>query len=145
MANIQLSLEIIKLNLILLRVPLQPIVVKCPKRTQYMGILTSQEIGRRLREFRKRRGLTQEQLAVMIDVTFQQIQKYESGFTRLNTDKLQVVAQALSVPVSAFFDDDKTDVRLLSPEEIRLVEGFRTLSSTDKREFVLSSLSKDSV
>jgi len=109
-----------------------------------MGILTSKEIGERLRELRKRRGFTQEQLAVMVDVTFQQIQKYENGFTRLNTDKLQAVAQALSVPVSAFFDDDKGDERLLSPQELKLVEGFRSLSSQDKREFVLSSLSKDS-
>lgn len=109
-----------------------------------MGILTSKEIGERLREFRKRRGLTQEQLAVMVDVTFQQIQKYESGFTRLNTDKLQAVAEALSVPVSSFFDNNKGDVRLLSSQELELVEGFRALSSRDKREFVLSSLSKSS-
>jgi transcriptional regulator with XRE-family HTH domain len=109
-----------------------------------MGILTSKEIGERLREFRKRRGLTQEQLAVMVDVTFQQIQKYESGFTRLNTDKLQAVAQALDVPVSAFFDDGDGNERLLSPQELALVEGFRALTSPDKREFVLGSLSKDS-
>jgi transcriptional regulator with XRE-family HTH domain len=107
-----------------------------------MGILTSQEIGGRLREFRKRRGLTQEQLAVMVDVTFQQIQKYENGFTRLNTDKLQAVAQALDVPVAAFFDDKEGNERLLSPQELSLVEGFRALSSQDKRDFVLDSLSK---
>lgn len=107
-----------------------------------MGILTSQEIGEKLREFRKKRGLTQEQLAAMVDVTFQQIQKYESGFTRLNTDKLQAIAQALSVPVSAFFDDDNADERRLSEQEKKLVEGFRALSSQDKREFVLASLSK---
>ena len=127
-----------------MRVPLQLIVVMCPKRTHAMGILTSKEIGERLREFRKRRGLTQEQLAVMVDVTFQQVQKYESGFTRLNTDKLQAVAQALSVPVSAFFEDDKGNERLLSPQELKLVEGFRALSSHDKREFVLDSLFKSS-
>jgi len=107
-----------------------------------MGILTNMEIGERLREFRKRRGLTQEQLAVMVDVTFQQIQIYENGFTRLNTDKLQAIAQALSVPVSAFFDEDKGDERLLSPQELELVKGFRALSSEDKREFVLDSLTK---
>ncbi len=109
-----------------------------------MGIISSKEIGERLRVIRKRRGLTQEQLAVMVDVTFQQIQKYESGFTRLNTDKLQAVAKALDVPVSAFFDDGVGSERLLSPQELELVEGFRALTSPDKREFVLNSLSKDS-
>lgn len=109
-----------------------------------MRVLSSQEIGGRLRAFRKRRGLTQEQLAVMVDVTFQQIQKYENGFTRLNTDKLQAVAQALNVPVSSFFDDEDGNERLLSAQELELVEGFRALSSPDKRDFVLRSLSKSS-
>lgn len=107
-----------------------------------MGILTSREIGERLREFRKRRGLTQEQLAVMVDVTFQQIQKYENGFTRLNTDKLQAVAQALSVPISAFFDDDNGEERLLSEQERKLIMGFRSLNSSEVREFLARSLLK---
>ena len=109
-----------------------------------MGILTSREIGERLREFRKRRGLTQEQLAVMVEVTFQQIQKYESGFTRLNTDKLQAIAQALSIPSSAFFDDNNAEERLLSDQERKLVSGFRSLASSEVREFLVSQLLKSS-
>ncbi len=107
-----------------------------------MGIMISQEIGERLRQFRKRRGLTQEQLAVMVEVTFQQIQKYENGSTRLNTDKLQAVAEALSVPVAAFFEEDKGDERLLSTEEMRLVNAFRALANPEVREFVLCCLAK---
>ena len=109
-----------------------------------MGILTSREIGERMRELRKRRGLTQEQLAEIVDVTFQQIQKYENGSNRLNADKLQTIAQALSVPVSAFFDDDKGDERLLSEQERKLVDGFRSLSSSDVREFLVDRLLKSS-
>ena len=109
-----------------------------------MGILTSREIGGRMRELRKRRGLTQEQLAEIVDVTFQQIQKYENGSNRLNADKLQTIAQALSVPVSAFFDDDKGDERLLSEQERKLVDGFRSLSSSDVREFLVDRLLKSS-
>ena len=107
-----------------------------------MGILTSREIGEKMREFRKRRGLTQEQLAVMVDVTFQQIQKYENGSTRMNTDKLQSVAKALSVPVSAFFADDNSDERLLSDQEILLIQRFRALSNVEMREFIVNSLAK---
>jgi len=97
-----------------------------------------------MRELRKRRGLTQEQLAEIVDVTFQQIQKYENGSNRLNADKLQTIAQALSVPVSAFFDDDKGDERLLSEQERKLVDGFRSLSSSDVREFLVDRLLKSS-
>lgn len=109
-----------------------------------MGILTSREIGERMRELRKRRGLTQEQLAEIVDVTFQQIQKYENGSNRLNADKLQTIAQALSVPVSAFFDDDKGDERLLSEQERKLVDGFRSLTSSDVRKFLVDRLLKSS-
>jgi len=100
-------------------------------------MLTSKEIGVKIREFRKRRGLTQEQLAEKTGVTFQQIQQYENGKTRLNTDKLQVVANAVSVPVAAFFGDVESS---LSADEQKLIDGFRTLSSTDVRAFVINCL-----
>lgn len=106
-----------------------------------MDILSSKEIGEKLREFRKRRGLTQEQLAERIDVTFQQIQQYESGANRLNTDKLQMVAKALSIPVSSLFTDGD-DERALSNEEQQLITGFRALNNQDVKDFVLRSLNK---
>jgi transcriptional regulator with XRE-family HTH domain len=107
-----------------------------------MRIFSSKEIGERLREIRKRRGLTQEQLAEIVEVTFQQIQKYENGSNRLNTDKLQTVAQALAVPVSAFFDDDSHDERLLSEQEMNLIRAYRALPSSEVREYVMQSLIK---
>jgi len=102
-------------------------------------ILTAKEIGAKVREFRKSKGLTQEQLAEKTGVTFQQIQLYESGQTRLNTDKLQILAIALSVPVGAFFGEIGTP---LSSDERRLVTGFRSLSSNEVRAFILGCLGK---
>lgn len=110
-----------------------------------MRIRSSGEIGEKLREYRKLRGMTQEQLAEAIDVTFQQIQKYESGHTRLNTDKLQAVVQALDIPVSALFDEACRDECLLSEQEQRLVKGYRSLTSDEVREFLVSSVNKRSV
>lgn len=102
-------------------------------------VLNSKEIGARLREFRKRKGLTQEQLAEKMSVTFQQINQYENGTTRLNTDKLQAAAFALSVPISAFFNGGDVEASL-SEEEQKLINGFRSLSSSEVRSFVLRSL-----
>jgi len=107
-----------------------------------MGIITSREIGARLREIRVRRGFTQDQLAEMVDVTFQQIQKYENGSNRMNTDKLQVVAQALAVPVSSFFEDNSDDERLLSAQEVKMIKGFRSIESSEVREFLVNCVSK---
>jgi len=99
-------------------------------------ILTSKEIGENLRELRRRRGVTQEQLAGRINVSSQQIQQYESGSSRLNTDKLQAIAIALSVPIAAFFDGEY----ILSEEEQKLIIGFRALSCPEVRAFVCNSL-----
>ncbi|BCS54496.1 helix-turn-helix domain-containing protein [Geobacter sp. SVR] len=101
-------------------------------------ISTNGEIGARLRAFRKRRGLTQEQLAERIGVTFQQVQQYERGSSRLNAERLQQIASALDIPVGALFDDK--DERALTEDEMRLVKGYRSLSSDEIRSFVLSSI-----
>lgn len=104
-------------------------------------ILTSKEIGEKLRQFRINRGLTQAQLAENIDVSFQQIQQYENGSSRLNTDKLQAIALALSVPIAAFFEEKEVECTL-SEEEQKVISGFRALSSSEVRAFVLNSLAQ---
>ena len=103
-------------------------------------MLTNEEIGDRLREFRKRRGLTQEQLAERVGVSFQQIQQYENGSSRLNADRLQLVALALDIPVGSLFDD--SDERALTDDEMRLVKGYRFLASDEIRMFILSCITK---
>jgi transcriptional regulator with XRE-family HTH domain len=60
-------------------------------------------VGARLRLLRKDRGLSQTALAARIGVTFQQLQKYESGRNRLSASTLYRLASALGVDVSAFF------------------------------------------
>lgn len=106
-----------------------------------MAVLKSTEIGRRLRQFRLNAGLTQEELAVRIDVTFQQVQKYESGTTRLNSDKLQQVADALQIPASALVDGAvKSDFVLSEPEQ-KIVELYRAIKDTKTREALVKFLS----
>ena len=103
-------------------------------------ILTSKELGAKLKGFRKGKGLTQEQLAERTGVSFQQIQLYESGRTRMNTDKLQALALAMSIPVAAFFGEVESP---LSPEEKKLLNGFRAISTPEVRQFILRCLAKE--
>jgi transcriptional regulator with XRE-family HTH domain len=67
-------------------------------------------VGRRLRLRRTLLGLSQEQLANAVGVTFQQIQKYERGSNRISASRIYDVATVLRVPVSFFFEDISDDV-----------------------------------
>ncbi|GEO80717.1 helix-turn-helix domain-containing protein [Pararhodospirillum oryzae] len=69
------------------------------------------EVGRRLRLRRKLLGMSQQQLADAVGITFQQVQKYERGVNRLSASRLWDFASILGVPVSFFFEDlDSADV-----------------------------------
>ena len=63
------------------------------------------EIGNRIRQRRTMLGLSQKQLGAAIGITPQQVQKYEKGTNRVAASALFIVAEALNVPVSFFFDD----------------------------------------
>ena len=65
---------------------------------------TDIHIGRRLREARLARGLSQGALGKKLGVTFQQVQKYESGANRIGGSRLWDISSILEVPVSYFFE-----------------------------------------
>lgn len=65
------------------------------------------EIGKRVKELRLIRGMTQDDLAKKVQVTFQQIQKYEKGLNRINVSRLIELAAALSVTPGYFFSEKK--------------------------------------
>ncbi|MBW8859318.1 MAG: helix-turn-helix transcriptional regulator [Caulobacter sp.] len=61
-------------------------------------------LGKRLRRRRRLLGLTQQQLAGVVGVRFQQIQKYECGANRISAARLWQLSEALEVPVGYFYD-----------------------------------------
>lgn len=62
------------------------------------------EIGRKIRALRLERGLSQSRLASGIGISFQQLQKYESGANRVSAGRLQKIAAFLGVPVTVFYE-----------------------------------------
>ena len=60
--------------------------------------------GRKVRQARRERGMSQDALAEALGLTFQQVQKYESGRSRLSAGRLRDVAIALAKPVTFFFE-----------------------------------------
>lgn len=61
-------------------------------------------VGKKVRQRRVLLGITQEKLGKALDLTFQQVQKYERGSNRIGAGRLHELAAALHVPVSFFFE-----------------------------------------
>ncbi|TBZ10702.1 helix-turn-helix domain-containing protein [Rhizobium leguminosarum] len=62
-------------------------------------------VGNRVRVRRKTLGMTQNGLAELLGITFQQIQKYEKGTNRIGASRLQRMSEILRVPVGFFFEN----------------------------------------
>ncbi|MEL7414610.1 MAG: helix-turn-helix domain-containing protein, partial [Pseudomonadota bacterium] len=67
----------------------------------------------RIRHRRWMIGMTQQKLAELIGIKFQQVQKYETGTNRVSASRLWDISHAMDVPVSFFFEgldpDDQHD------------------------------------
>ncbi|WP_386625674.1 helix-turn-helix domain-containing protein [Sulfitobacter geojensis] len=66
-------------------------------------------VGQKIRQRRWLTGMTQQRLAELVGIKFQQIQKYETGANRVSASRLWDIADALDVNVSFFFDGIKTE------------------------------------
>lgn len=105
-------------------------------------------VGKRLRHRRWMIGMTQQQLANAVGIKFQQIQKYESGANRVSASRLWDLSQALSVPVSFFFEglddrsgadaaDDMLKPDLLGDKEtLELVRAYYSLDEIPRRRLL---------
>lgn len=98
-------------------------------------------VGARIRNLRLRNKLSQEEVGRRLNVSFQQVQKYEKGTNRVGAGRLSELAKLFEVPVGAFFSETASAVREEAPSqtidqltvrnEIRLLEAYQALG--DKR------------
>ncbi len=79
-------------------------------------------VGARMRERRVMLGLTQQQMAELIGVTYQQAHKYEKGINRVAAGRLYNIAQALGVEVGYFFEglESKEDFKPTTQQRMLL-------------------------
>ena len=108
-------------------------------------------LGKKLRMRRLSLGLTQTKVAQAINVTFQQIQKYEKGTNGVSSNRLMQLSQFLKVPIIYFFEDYKQFKDVNSVDENSddlnysfLSRTFTSLSRTQKDKIlqILSNTSK---
>ncbi|MBE7638477.1 helix-turn-helix domain-containing protein [Sneathiella sp. P13V-1] len=95
-----------------------------------------QHVGARIRERRIMMGYTQQQMAAMIGVTYQQAHKYEKGINRISAGRLYSIATALNVPINYFYDglDASTNAHTSSRQRMCL-EMARNFSSIENEKF----------
>lgn len=121
--------------------------------------MINKEIGRKIRQLRKGLGLSQSELAEKIGVSFQQVQKYEKGLTRVSVMRLQQISEVFGVNIASFFEKGKnlpkvSDFTLeytsgeelretflpLNKEEITLIKLFRKTKNRKIREGIIKQL-----
>ena len=96
----------------------------------------NKHLGNKLKLRRLALGLTQTKVAKAINVTFQQIQKYEKGTNGVSSNRLMQLSQFLKVPIIYFFEDFKEFKDINANEENNDDLNYSFLSRT------FSSLSK---
>jgi transcriptional regulator with XRE-family HTH domain len=103
-------------------------------------------VGKRVRHRRWMVGMTQQQLAEKVGIKFQQIQKYETGMNRVSASRLWDISEALSVPVSYFFEgmeqsaeaDSKPETALpgdilADKEALELIRSYYAIPENQRR------------
>lgn len=98
-------------------------------------------IGKRVKDVRILNGFSQQELGNELGLTFQQVQKYESGKNRISSSKLFCISQTFDVPITYFFkgldDGISTESPLdLTPELIKLIKGYQSLSKEGQKSLL---------
>ena len=94
-------------------------------------------LGKKLKLFRKAQGLSQKDLAQALNITFQQVQKYETGKNRMSAVTLYQLSKILNININSFFEglepEESTDelplsfFDNLSLESIELIKYLETM------------------
>ena len=100
-------------------------------------------LGKKLRMRRLSLGLTQTKVAEAINVTFQQIQKYEKGTNGVSSNRLMQLSNYLKVPITYFFEDFRNFNDIKNPQDENddlnysfLSKTFSALSKTQKEKIL---------
>ena len=92
-------------------------------------------VGNRIRLRRTLLGLSQEKLASLLGLTFQQVQKYERGMNRVGASRLWDIGKVLEVPIGFFYEDMDKEVANQSPRMFSLPENTPLALAEEEENF----------
>lgn len=90
-----------------------------------------EQIGAKVRYYRNLRGLNQKELAEMLDISFQQVQKYENGKNRVALDTLMKMTEIFQVGLPGFFDTK--DHPVMDARTGKMLNSFNKLPEGQKQ------------
>jgi transcriptional regulator with XRE-family HTH domain len=96
----------------------------------------NQFVGMRIRERRTLLGLSMPQLAEMVGVTYQQLNKYETGINNVSVGRLYDIARELGAPLEYFFEGLEEDERRLPPHNAMLLDTMRNLGKVQNEKYL---------
>lgn len=89
-------------------------------------------VGRKIRQLRKERKLTQSQLAARIGIQQSDLSRMEQGQYRVSLDTLFQILAEFDISLAEFFDESQA--QSFTPKDLLLVREFRALPETAKAE-----------
>ena len=99
------------------------------------------QIGEKIRRLRLTKGLSQKDLAKYVGVTYQQIQNYEKGKSKIPVDRLIRIAEALEVSLDYFLKEFDNNHDKVPESELALLQTYyKNISSEKIRKQILSLL-----
>jgi len=100
------------------------------------------QVGHKVRIARAAKNYSQEKLAHILGVSFQQVQKYEKGTNRISASRLWEISKALDTDISYYFEGQETEsgqgVEALRNRTISLAKQIDAIPNEDIRNQILN-------
>ena len=121
----------------------RPMVRKTSKPKPRSPVSADIEMGKRIRIRRNEIKMSQQELAAILGVTFQQVQKYEKGTNRVNANRLSLIASTLKMPIEELYQssdalpDGSSLIDITDKPSIRLLKAYaRIADQATQRQMV---------
>lgn len=102
--------------------------------------IIDKRVGENLRAIRSAKGLSQQKLSSQIDLTFQQLQKYERGTNRISASVLFELTEILEIDIEQFFRGLSTSLKParapLKKEQEELLRCFEALTKEGQKSLL---------
>ena len=109
------------------------------RKTERMQAIDG-HVGQQIKLHRQNKGYSQEKLANMLGISYQQLHKYETGVNGVSASRLSELADALEIAPSNFFiglnEETTGDMRHLSPRYLQFMHYFDRIPNSRHRDAI---------
>jgi len=100
-------------------------------------------IGNKIKIYRYEKGLSRDALAKKINITHQQLAKYENGDNNISVGKLVLLTKALNKTLADFIDTENNEINnKLSRIDLEITKGIHTIKDKEVKDIINSLIIK---